>query len=188
MNNGASYAVEEPTMGVACTDAFPYVAKVGADTLIPRQENREFVITAEYYYQYSLGPISSITFLTMPYDFTGQKFCFFFFENGILYEIFKNGKELKAGHNYTLNFDLAQAKQTALNVYSSEVSNPTQVRAVAYGVWKSEFVLMNDVDFKDEIYIPLGYGSIKGNGHTIKNVTINSTADYVGLMRSGGCF
>ena len=135
--------------------------------------------------------------LIIPSDLSGENVYFFISgtniqELPVVYEICKNGKNLKAGTNYNITLNFATANKTTLNKKNDYLilKSPLDFRAALYCKCQ-KLVIENDVDFKDETYIPIyenesSYVSIGGNYHVLNNVNINSeNLEHVGIIGKG---
>ena len=83
--------------------------------------------------------------------------------------------------------DISSAKDFIKKIKDSEAITSEDVydrRANRY-----TYTLKKDLDFSGIDYKPIGvfYDILDGNGHTIKNLTINSTDDNIGLFKRLGC-
>lgn len=127
----------------------------------------------------------------LPVDLTGKKVYFyvtiFDSKEENVYEIIKDGKELKAGTCYTINFDLNSANK--ISVKNGEISTAEQLRALAYtGMARpnsSTYTIKNDIDCTGEVLFPIAmntYEVIEGQNHALENITINWPYDYAGLF------
>lgn len=141
---------------------------------------------------------SGMSSLIAPYDYSGTTVLFYFYGtnsagNHVTYEIKKQGKNLQAGTNYNIDFDFSKA--TVSTIYKSGSSyllkTAADFRAAAYWGTKSwndypignTYYVDNDVDFTNEIYIPIVCNSLKGENHTLSNITIDyNKCDAIGLF------
>lgn len=69
-----------------------------------------------------------------------------------------------------------------------EITNAAKLAWFAENAGSNNAVLTNDIDLADKEWTPIGSksskysGSFNGNGHTIRNLAINSLAEYTGLF------
>lgn len=83
--------------------------------------------------------------------------------------------------------NISSAKEFVEKVVDSEVlsekSGPRGARN-----WQKTYYITKDLDFSGIDYVPIEYfyDCIDGGGHTIKNLTISSTGDCVGLFKNFG--
>ena len=131
--------------------------------------------------------------LIPPMNLSSQKVIFFLYgtnANGdhVTYEIHKNGINLRVGVNYNIILDFSSsAAPSVLTLTGSYygLSSPKDFRAAA--VWEDRYyVVLNDVDFTDEVYLPISTGGLHGNNHILKNVTVDfEECSSVGIVSSG---
>lgn len=144
---------------------------------------------------------SGMSVLATPNDYSGSTVLFYCYGtlNGkhVTYEIQKPGRSLSAGNNYNIEFDFSKAKVSTIeselaydnidgSYYIYSLNSTVDFRAAAY--WNKEncYRIDSDIDFKDDIYIPIKSKSVDGNKHSIKNVTIDySKCDSIGLFSCG---
>lgn len=130
--------------------------------------------------------LSSTFSLILPANMNGQKiYMYISDDNGVAYEIVKDGKDFKAGVCYTVKIDLKQAER--IDVSDKQLSTPKDFRALACSYYNSNtYTITNDIDFTNEEYFPISLGeydgTIEGNGHTLKNLNINWPFKNAGLI------
>ena len=109
-----------------------------------------------------------------------------------------DGRFGKKTYTYIHLKDIGKAKSIDISVYnfSANVNNPdwktyapisTAAEFRKITDLSQNYVLMNDIDFKNAAITPIGkgyafYGKFSGDGHTISNFNINSSGDNVGLF------
>ena len=109
-----------------------------------------------------------------------------------------DGRFGKKTYTYIHLKDIGKAKSIYVSVYnfSANVNNPdwktyapisTAAEFRKITDLSQNYVLMNDIDFKNAAITPIGkgyafYGKFSGDGHTISNFNINSSSDNVGLF------
>lgn len=133
----------------------------------------------------------------LPVDLTGKKVYFYVaasttvfdreYEREIIYEIEKDGIELKAGTSYTINLDLSTA--TPVEINNLEISTAKQFRALAYncrlgsGANNKRYKITEDIDFTGVNMFPITLnGIIEGQGHKLSNITIDWPYDNAGVF------
>ena len=133
----------------------------------------------------------------LPADLTGKKVHFYVAastsvldqgdEKEIIYEIEKDGIELKAGTSYTINLDLSTA--TPVEINNLEISTAEQFRALAYncrlgsGANNKRYKITEDIDFTGVNMFPITLnGIIEGQGHKLSNITIDWPYDNAGVF------
>ena len=137
---------------------------------------------------------SSVELLVFPNNLADKNLHFFVKSGNQFYEIVKQGKDLQAGFNYTMDFDISQAEKTDLVLESGSfptttISNINQFNAFALVSnimdWDPIVNLTENLDFQDKVFFPIGaIRDFNGNNHTLKNITINyEEIDCVGVIQ-----
>lgn len=144
----------------------------------------------------STEKIGKMGCLILPVDMTGHKIYFYVgqyqtpsqilgyerLEN--VYEIVKDGIDLKPGVAYTVNLDLTKARKISID--NGELSKPEHFRALAYNtMYNLDYNVTQDIDFSGEEFFPMVSGSFKsfnGNGHTLSNIKIEWPSEGAGLF------
>ena len=137
---------------------------------------------------------SSVELLVFPNNLADKNLHFFVKSGNQFYEIVKQGKDLQAGFNYTMDFDISQAEKTDLVLESGSfptttISNINQFNAFALVSnimdWAPIVNLTENLDFQDKVFFPIGaIRDFNGNNHTLKNITINyEEIDCVGVIQ-----
>lgn len=133
----------------------------------------------------------------LPADLTGKQVYFYVAasttvfdrdnEKEIIYEIVKDGKELKAGTCYTINLDLSNV--TPVEINNLEISTAEQFRALAYncrlgsGANNKRYKITKDIDFQGKSMFPITLnGIIEGQEHKLSNITIDWPYDNAGVF------
>lgn len=140
---------------------------------------------------YRMENVSGYGAFILPVNLTGKKVYFYVTiydstaNDEIVYEIIKDGKELKPGTSYTINLDLNLAHK--ISVKNWEISTAEQLRALAYTGMDlgTTYTITKDIDCKGEVLFPIAMDSYKiidGQNHTLENITINWPYDYAGLL------
>lgn len=127
--------------------------------------------------------------LIFPVDLSLEDVFFYllFEENGesFCYEITKAKGLVKfqEGMRYKVVLDMEQATKTTLSKDGYLISNLAEWRHAVYR-GDGGCSLTNDLDFENEYYFPLEASNINGDGHTIRNITINHPdEDCVGAFK-----
>lgn len=119
--------------------------------------------------------------------------------NLICFETEKKNVKFEAGKSYKISLHLgyptdSASTHKAIPMYTIEdeeswdpyykLSTPDECRVAAY-IGGGKYQITNDIDFQGQTYLPISAGKIVGNGHTIKNITLDwSDTDNVGLIRN----
>lgn len=143
-----------------------------------------------------------ISLATFPCNLENKNLHFFVSEGNKVFELIKKGKDLKAGYNYDIDFDLDQALSIEQNIESSGqyviprwdryyISNTDQFKALAFisNILNNDRVkyanITTDLDFQDNIFIPTGAITMEGNNQILRNITITYTdVNNIGIIRS----
>lgn len=144
----------------------------------------------------SAEKIGKMGCLILPVDMTGHKIYFYVGQYQVpinvpgyerteeVYEIVKEGKDLKPGVSYTVNLDLTKARK--ISIENGELSKPEHFRALAYHVLDyGVYNVTQDIDFTGEEFFPMVAGlfeSFNGNGHTLSNINIEWPSEGAGLF------
>lgn len=136
--------------------------------------------------------------LIPPMNLSSQKVIFFLYgtnANGdhVTYEIHKDGINLREGVNYNVILDFSSsAAPSVLTLTGSYygLSSPKDFRAAAFWEYRStdthKYVVLNDVDFSNEVYLPISTEELRGNNHILENVTVDfEECSSVGIVSSG---
>ena len=120
----------------------------------------------------------------------------------ICFETEKKNVKFEAGKSYKISLHLGypndeNPNHKAIKMYTIEdeenwdtyykLSTPDECRVAAYlnNDYGCKYQITNDIDFQGQTYLPFAAERIIGNGHTIKNITLDwSDADNVGLVRN----
>ena len=134
--------------------------------------------------------------LIPPADLSAGKVIFYLYgtdinNNHISYELYKNGINLKAGINYNITLDFSNAESPSTISKNRDgyyaLSSPKDFRAAAY--WNNsynQYSVSQDVDFANEVYLPINAQIFNGNMHVLSNVNIDlKKIDYVGVVSNG---
>ena len=120
----------------------------------------------------------------------------------ICFETEKKNVKFEAGKSYKISLHLGypndeNPNHKAIKMYAIEdeenwdtylkLSTPEECRVAAYlNESSAKYQITSDIDFQGQTFLPFAAGVIKGNGHTIKNITLDwSDSDNVGLVRNG---
>ena len=116
----------------------------------------------------------------------------------ICFETEKNNVKFEAGKSYKislyLNYPYDEYPNKAIKMYAIEdeenwdtylkLSTPEECRVAAY-LNGGKYQITNDIDFQGQTFLPFPAEKIVGNGHTIKNISLDwSDTDNVGLVRN----
>lgn len=134
-----------------------------------------------------LEALATTSALILPSDMTGETVYFYVADGTAVYEFQKSGINIEAGKSYTVKLDFNQAKK--IEITNNELSKPEHFRALAYHYnlpYGSSYKLTADIDFAGEEYFPISNSisniAIDGDGHTLRNLTINWGFDGAGLF------
>lgn len=155
---------------------------------------KDFIVGAQ-----TQASTSSVELLVFPNNLADKNLHFFVITGDKFYEIIKQGKDLQAGFNYTINFDISQAEKTDMELewgwqrdnLTANLSNVKQFNAFACmsNILDLDISrvanLMDDLDFKGETFFPIGnIIDFQGNSHSLKNITIDyEFVDNMGIIR-----
>lgn len=191
---------------VAPKTGFVQEQELQADGTLMETENR--LAKWEIYTSVrNFSEIDEYRALILPVDLSNQTVYFYvsFFQNNddgtckeYVYELPKQGKELKAGVCYHITLDLSSANKYDLS--DRELSSPEDFRALAYhtnyfsyregsNTVIKPYTVTQDIDFTGKEYFPITASSseliIDGNNKTLSNISIDWPLDGAGLMGSG---
>ena len=119
----------------------------------------------------------------------------------ICFETEKKNVKFEAGKSYKISLFLGYPNDEnpdhkAIHMYAIEdennwdtylkLSTPEECRVAAYlDGFRAKYQITSDIDFQGQIFLPFPAEKIVGNGHTIKNISLDwSDTDNVGLVRN----
>lgn len=120
----------------------------------------------------------------------------------VCFETEKKNVKFEAGKSYKISLYLGypdpedeNPTHKAIHMYAIEdedtylkLSTPEECRVAAYlsgDYVYGKYQITNDIDFQGQTFLPFYAEKIVGNGHTIKNISLNwSDSDNVGLIRN----
>lgn len=152
------------------------------------------------------GNVMEYTALVLPANVSDGKLFFYVldgysWEEPICYEIEKNGVNFEAGKRYVVNLDLSDvggAIKTELKRHEAilpgtnhefsylQLSTVEECRHAAYlqAYASGQYILMDDIDFSNDVFLPFYAETLLGNNKTISNISLDwSNDDNVGLLR-----
>lgn len=135
--------------------------------------------------------------LFLPADVSSGTVYFYILDGNDCYEIPKSNLKFEPGKSYKVVLDMNEATKNTLtpttivlpgDTYTSTVYQLASVedcRHAAYrGSTYGRYMLVDDVDFTGDTYLPITAKYIWGNKKTLKNVSVEwSEEDYVGLVK-----
>lgn len=135
--------------------------------------------------------------LFLPADVSSGTVYFYVLDGNDCYEIPKSNLKFEPGKSYKVVLDMNEATKNTLtpttivlpgDTYTSTVYQLASVedcRHAAYrGSTYGRYMLVDDVDFTGDTYLPITAKYIWGNKKTLKNVSVEwSEEDYVGLVK-----
>ena len=135
--------------------------------------------------------------LILPADVSDGTVYFYILDGNDCYEITKSNIKFEPGKSYKVVLDMSKATKTTLNgvnislpgdSYSTtfyQLSSPSECRHAAYRARTYDsFILMNDIDFQNDNFLPLTARNLYGNDKVLKNISLEwDDEDYVGLIK-----
>lgn len=151
-------------------------------------------------FDYSKG--AKLSSLVLPANLEGEFVYFYVIYNNTCYEFKKAGVEFKAGTSYKVILDMADEGITTstlntiydsnTNSYTGQLANAADWRHAAYrnGImpdsyqYMNNYVLIEDIDFADEVFFPIPAHKLNGGNHKISNAKLEwENEDKIGLIR-----
>lgn len=135
------------------------------------------------------------TALVLPNDLRNEKVYFYVYGsdnsgNHVTYEFVKDGVNLQGGKSYNITLNLNYSDQVTTLTQNGTgdylLNSAAEFRAAAY--WhngSNEYLVNADVNFAGQPYFEINAKGLKGDNHTLKNISIDFPGHTLGVLKQG---